>query len=243
MMVDRAQHCITAEPVCCASPSLKSPRAPRASMSTALFSLQRKTCHFICPSLAPKHSEDSRGEALMKVAGSTISRNLIFSGFKSKLNWFMSIEHKQRMRHFFGIIVSSAYRSRQDNVKQTVKCYQNKDRNVKKQQHNKQNRLSNNAPQTCSRSSVTVRRHSKGSLQERGRQYSNRQHVAAGLEQPAAHFHNGKGQCCGFRGFRDANTIHSGSSPVRCSTCAPFSAEVQYYTLGIVHHHCKMDFF
>lgn len=60
--------------------------------------------------------------------------------------------------------------------------------------------------------------------------HSNRQHVAEGLEQPAVHFHNRKGQCCGSRGFRDANKIHSGSLLLSCSTVpvywTPFTATV-----------------
>lgn len=41
---------------------------------------------------------------------------------------------------------------------------------------------------------------------------------AAGLEQPAVHFHNRKGQCCGSRDFRDATQSILGSL---CSAALP----------------------
>lgn len=68
------------------------------------------------------------------------------------------------------------------------------------------------------------------------------QHVVVGLEQPAVHFHNRKGQCCGSRGsrgFRDANTILSGSSPA-----PPFYLRLHLVlkcniTHCIVYHHIE----
>lgn len=54
MMADRAQRCIIADPV---SPRSDMHTTPRARINTALFSLQSKTCHFICSSLAPNHSD------------------------------------------------------------------------------------------------------------------------------------------------------------------------------------------
>lgn len=65
----------------------------------------------------------------------------------------------------------------------------------------------NNAPQMCVHiAAQTVKavfrkeQAAEGSLCG----HLNKQHVAVGLEQPAAHFHNRKGQCCGSRDFRDA---------------------------------------
>lgn len=83
--------------------------------------------------------------------------------------------------------------------------------------------LPNNAPQTSVNSranSAAVFRKEAGSRSGGLCGHSHRQRVAVGLEQPAQHFHNRKGQCCGSRGFRDVNTIHSGSSELGLgSTC------------------------
>lgn len=76
--------------------------------------------------------------------------------------------------------------------------------------------LLNNAPQTCVHiAAQTVRavfRKEGGSRRGPVWPFKQAVCVAVGLEQPAAHFHNRKGQCCGSRGFRDANKIHSGIS-------------------------------
>lgn len=81
--------------------------------------------------------------------------------------------------------------------------------------------LLNNAPKGYFHRAATVAavfrketdRRRAGLLGHSTRRQQQQQHVVVGLEQPAVHFHNRKGQCCGSGGFGDANTILSGSSP------------------------------
>lgn len=77
---------------------------PHASINTALFSLQSKTCHFICPSLAPNHSDGQEREGGCVTASNVKLRlqdykwtfyTLEFSGFGST-NQLVSIQNTHR---------------------------------------------------------------------------------------------------------------------------------------------------
>lgn len=101
MMADRAQRRITADPVCSMSPPRSDTHAtPHARVNMALFSLQSKTCHFICPSLGPNHSDGQEREGGSVTASSvkvTAGRQvdslhpvIFWCGLESGISWFTS---------------------------------------------------------------------------------------------------------------------------------------------------------